>query len=642
VVKDYLLCTLFYCVFTLLLIVFGNAINRKNKSISENLITGYLVYSFCVAIIGIPLQVLNVPWIVFGVCMGVLWIGIGLYILYRRKYNNLAICKFQLKEYLTDNWMIYVVGAVMIFMLLFYYAGFWLGNHQDDGYYITKVATLPYSPIGGNYNYSVGTMNTGFNSYIVNTWELEASVYVKVLGVMPTLFLRLFQSAFYYFLYLNLIKWVAEIIIDKLNVKANVKMAQYVLGIVPLMCAYYIFLSDTGILVLRDGFHLNTGMFLGASFVKVFGCLLFGVVLLQFDAKKNIVQSLVYCIIISVVLISKSTIALPIIIVSGVAAGIVALWQNFEKKGKVISFALAFIYIALGIIIPNSESIQKTVKADIISTKNSLLIYPCIIIFLVSFFMREQVIYKLNAHVLLMIAMIAVPQCNDIFEECSVYDFVGGRAWSAVAYYFIILNVVYIYIILRKIHIKDFVVRIAYGLIGILSCSMMLAGFQKYGGEILPQEECKKADMRLCLSVIRHNMYFAPDSTIELGHQLEELAKEKDKKINIVMPKAVLIDGTLHFLAVSVRTFAPDVVSLSALERFNGTNNLEYKGYTQQKYDGFVAEPNETTYEELKQEIQNLNVDCIVVKNPNCGEWLEKDGYQYYATVGEYYIWNMR
>lgn len=28
------------------------------------------------------------------------------------------------------------------------------------------------------------------------------------------------------------------------------------------------------------------------------------------------------------------------------------------------------------------------------------------------------------------------------------------------------------------------------------------AGFQKYGGEILPQEECKKADMRLCLSVI--------------------------------------------------------------------------------------------------------------------------------------------
>lgn len=105
--------------------------------------------------------------------------------------------------------------------------------------------------------------------------------------------------------------------------------------------------------MLRDGFHLNTGMFLGASFVKLFGCLLFGVVLLQFDAKKNIVQSLVYCIIISVVLISKSTIALPIIIVSGVAAGIVALWQNFEKKGKVISFALAFIYIALGIIIPN-------------------------------------------------------------------------------------------------------------------------------------------------------------------------------------------------------------------------------------------------------------------------------------------------
>ena len=53
----------------------------------------------------------------------------------------------------------------------------------------------------------------------------------------------------------------------------------------------------------------------------------------------------------------------------------------------------------------------------------------------------------------------------------------------------------------------------------------MVSGFQKYGGEILPQEESKPADMKKCFSVMRHNIYFTPDSTIELGHKLEKLAK---------------------------------------------------------------------------------------------------------------------
>lgn len=145
----------------------------------------------------------------------------------------------------------------------FYFAGFWLGNHQDDGYYITKVATLPYSQIGGNFNYSVGVTSSGFNSYIVNTWELEASVYVKILGIAPTLFLRLFQSIFYYFLLLNVIKYFAESLIYKsgIEVDKEKRLAQYVVFIVPIMCTYYLCLSNSEILLLRDMFHLNTGMF---------------------------------------------------------------------------------------------------------------------------------------------------------------------------------------------------------------------------------------------------------------------------------------------------------------------------------------------------------------------------------------------
>lgn len=40
----------------------------------------------------------------------------------------------------------------------------------------------------------------------------------------------------------------------------------------------------------------------------------------------------------------------------------------------------------------------------------------------------------------------------------------------------------------------------------------------------------------------------------------------------------------------------------------------KYEGYTQQKYDGFVADPNENTYKAFKNEIKKLDADCIVTK----------------------------
>lgn len=153
-------------------------------------------------------------------------------------------------------------------MLCCGYAGVWLGNHQDDGYYITKVADLPYGRIGENINYSLGVQQQGFNAYIVNTWESEASVYVKILGVQVTLFLRFFQSIFNYFLLLNLIKAFADKLVDCLKIKVNRTITQYTSVIVLLFGMYYIFLSDTYFFRLRDMFHFNSGMFLGVSVVK--------------------------------------------------------------------------------------------------------------------------------------------------------------------------------------------------------------------------------------------------------------------------------------------------------------------------------------------------------------------------------------
>lgn len=635
--KDYLVCSVFFLCFILILYMFGKSIEREEKSVSNGLISGYLVYSFLVAIGGIIMQLLNSPWIIFEIYMGIIWLGIIVFVLCKRKKVNYF--GVGLKTYIAENWVIYGVCMVLVFMMCFYYAGFWLGNHQDDGYYITKVATLPYSQIGGNYNYSVGVKATGFNTYIVNTWELEASVYVKILGVVPSLFLRLFQSAFYFFLYSNLIKLIAEKITENLSWKVNAKYLQYPTVIIVLMSAYYIALADYKILNLRDMFHLNTGMFLGATMVKLFGVGVFVLFYLKFQEKKDNLKLLCGGIISCVVLMSKSTIALPIILVVVMAGVVVFCWDKWENKGKIISCIIISIYLIVGIILPNKKSIESVIQGDWIRTIDSIVILPCVIIFLCSFLLREKIIYKLNIHMILMVVLVMTPQLNDWFENFSVYEFVAGRAWSAIVYYFIVLNMVYLFILLDRIKMKKIIVSEIGILIWMVCLMVSVVGFKMCGGEIMPQAEHKKADMRKCFSVMRHNIYFIPDSTISLGYTLEDLAKKEEKKMYVIMPKAVYDNDAIHFPAVSVRTFAPDIVSLSALERYGGSENTNFSKYTQQKYDAFVSNPNKETFDELKKETRRLPVNCIVVQNYACKEFLEKAGYTYYSVVENYYIW---
>ena len=69
--KEYLICSVFWCIFTLMLYTFGKVIKRDSKSFSESLIWGYIVYSMLIAVVGMPMQILNLPWIVFGVYVGI-------------------------------------------------------------------------------------------------------------------------------------------------------------------------------------------------------------------------------------------------------------------------------------------------------------------------------------------------------------------------------------------------------------------------------------------------------------------------------------------------------------------------------------------------------------------------------------------
>lgn len=638
--KDYLICTIFWMFLTILLYMFGKAISKKERNVSFSFVIGYVVYSFLVAIVGIPVQLMNLPWIVFSVYMGILWCAIIVVIVYAAKKKNKKYT-FNVRVYIKENYFLYIVCAIVIFMSAFYYAGFWLGNHLDDGYYITKIVTLPYTQMGGNYNYPVGVSNTGFNSYIVNTWEAEASVYVKVLGVIPTLFLRLFQSAFYIFLFANVMKVLVEEVVKAGEFKLSKSIPQYVTMIIPLFCTYYIYLNKEHILCLRDMFFLQSGMFLGATMTRLCGICLFMIAYLEYGISKKAIYMISSYVMIAVVLISKSTIALPIILIVIVSSGSVWLICEYGKKGVIIVGGLGIIYLMMGILLPNSENVELTVKNDVINSLHSSVLYFFILFFVFSFFMKNKLVYKLNAQLFLMILLILLPKVNNVFELLSVYDFVGGRAWSTLIYYFIILNTIYFCWIIYTFIKKEIIIKSVCIVMCTTSIGSSVYGFQKYGGEILPANPEKKADLKNCLRVIKGNKYFIPNSTIFLGEKLEELSNETERKLCVIMPNMVIDNDTLHSLSVSVRAFAPDIISASAIGRYYVNDGSKLSEYKQINYDQFVAYPDENTMNALEDELEGIGVNCIVTQSSNYKEWFDQMGYSFYSSTedGRYYIW---
>ncbi len=637
--REYIICTVFWLLFTCFIYLLGRVVTNGKKSETQSLITGYLVYSFPVAAGGMITQFVNIPWIYFAIYIGVIYLVFIVYILYSLRKKTVSLFQNNIWQYIKENWVIYVSMCVFAGMLFFYYKGFWLGNHLDDGYYITKVATLPYTTSGYATNYAVGAANAGFDSYILGTWELEASVYVKLLGVKPTLYLRLFQSIFNYFLFLNVTKGFAENILRKLKFQIHSSLVQYPVAITLLFGNYYIFLSETSILPLRDMFQFNTGMFLGASITKMMGIML--LLFYYLDAKKLDKKMVMGVIAIAVILISKSTIVLPLIMVITFSYFVSCLLFHYGKSQKIVAAVLVLMYISASLLFSEGTSIRATVHSDLLGILRSPVFIICVVIFVCSFFLKEKKIYQINCIMLLTVGLMVIPHVSYFFQYVSFYKFVSKRAFTTWAYTFILINSVYLCALLVKFKVKEIVVKTVYISMGAGFAILCAYGFNFSGDTLLPNEPMRETNVKYSLSVVWNNKYFIPNSTVFLGEKLEQLSKNKGEKLYVVSPEWVEIDQTTHALAVMLRTYAPDIVSVSAAGRYPVNNGTWLEEYDQSAYDQFAVNPNMQTSLELEEELENKEVNCIVVNNEQCAQWLENMGFELYdVTEDDFYsIW---
>lgn len=635
---DYIICTLFWMVFIIGIYAVGNVIIPNKEAQSVKFIAGYLVYSFFVAIGGILIQLLNIKWNIFAIYMCVLIIGMIVIIIYRKRKNEIFFTT-SLREYVQYNWFIYAMCAILCIMLLFYFRSFWYGNHLDDGYYITKVATIPID--GGNYvnNISVGVGQWTAFSYLLNTWELEASFFVKILHVTPTVFLRFFQSGFNYFVFFNCVLAFGKKITKFIEKDDDTKSLQYTLGFYLLFFVYYVYMQDKKIFFLRDMFHLNTAMYYGSSIAK----LVVIMCILMFYVQENNISIKMMAGVggISIVMISKSSIVLPILVVTIVASCITWLLQNSDKHKKWLGVAIGILYIGLGIVIPGDGGIQQEVYTYVKLMIESPVMWICVLVFTISFSIKDKVVYRLNSILVISGAMIVIPQVNDVFEKCSVYGFVGGRAWSMWVYTFVVLNVIYSYILLRKI-CKENIVKGLYIAITCVMTILLLYGFKTDGGELFVTDKMPATtSLKESLNVILHNRKFIPNSTIELGKELEKITNDSGNQLYVLSPKWAGIDGTAHSLAIQLRTFSPSIISVSAIERYPVDLDCELYGYDQSVYDEFNGQPSDKTLEPLKEAIEKYKINCYVTQNKDCGKYLKKIGFKEEKPIqdGVYYVW---
>lgn len=636
---DYVACTAFWVVFTLMIYALGNVLIRNEEGQAVKFVAGYLSYSFFVAIGGIIIQFLNISWNVFAVYMVLLLVGIITVILVSKKKSG-KIFSNTLNEFVSCYWFIFALTAFLCVVLLFYFRSFWYGNHLDDGYYLTKVATVAHD--GGDYkkNYAVGMGNWTGASYLINTWELEASFFVNVLRVTPSVFLRFFQSGFNYFVFFNCSMAFGEkIVVGLKREKIDTKVLQYVGGVFLVFFVYYVYMQDTKFFFLRDVFHLNTAMYYGASIAKltVVMCMLLFFINEEFIGWKMVIGVVG----ISLVMMSKSSIVLPVLVIVILSSCITWLFESHDKRMKIMAAIIIIVTIGVGILLPGNSGSQNEVYTYVHLMIKSPVIWVCMIIFLVSFRLRERVVYRLNAIMIISGILIVVPEINDIFETFAVYGFVAGRAWSMWIYTFVVMCAFYSFIILNKV-LKKRILKWGYIFIALGMSALVLHGFETDGKELYVTDQMPaKTSLKDDIQILIHNRKFLPNATIELGEELEKTSEKTGEQLYVLSPRWAVVNDAAHSLSIQLRTVAPSVISVSAVERYEVDKNCELYGYDQSKYDEFTYDPNAQTLDALEVEIEKYNINCIVVQNENCGEYLEKIGFREEKTIaqGTYLVW---
>ena len=219
------------------------------------------------------------------------------------------------------------------------------------------------------------------------------------------------------------------------------------------------------------------------------------------------------------------------------------------------------------------------------------------------------------------------PIINNLFEKLSVYDFVAARASTTYMYTFVIVAMIYVYLFINKFKYSKKIIIPIYLVATMMLSLVSLYSYNNYNGKLLTSYK-----------IMYNNRKIIPDSTIMLGNKLSDLADDVEEEINMIMPEGVMVDGHLHSIAIIIRSFAPEIRSISAIGRFKVSEGNDFSNFTsddQAKLDAFITNPTKENKHNLKILLEEYPINCIVLPTAEDNEYLYEIGFDSYTKFSD-------
>ena len=624
---DYFIGAIALIIFSIFMYLLGNSITKNKNGFAMDFVIGYIVYSFCSALVLVPIQIIKLSWWFAFSYELLLFLGCIVFIFFSLKTKRIQLSVEKVKTLIKDNYFLVLITLLLFIVYLLQFDLIWINNHLDDGYYLTKIATLPYleEPFSTNYSTGLIDSSSAFDSYLLSSYELENSIFLYILHIDPVIYCRVILNIFNYFLAACTISAFAQTILSNIKVCSN-RHIQYFSIILLLFAFEYLFLERYGLLVVRDAWQFNSAMWYGSSISRMLGLMWILIIFLPVSkiTIKEILEALALC----VVLISKSAIAVPLLFVGGLSILGTDLFFSDSKKRIFSTSLLLLAIIIVGFLIPNNSVSNEAVLNLLISNKKSIIIYGSILFFLLGAikYWNYIIIRKLIIVILFSLLLIIVPQINDSFEMLSQYSFVAMRFVSSLIYTFVIIAFIFFILFIKQINsilYKGFIVVS----LGALFLGAIISTIPAYGN---PLNVWK---------IMKDNYHIMPNSTIELSKVLGEYTEDS---LNVLGPDWVTIDNHRHALSVMLRVYAPNIVSVSAIPRFGVSEGNEFSSFGQEQqniYNSFAINPNKDTYSQLSSLLGTYPVNCIVFNSDCFSDYAAQSGFKLYATTDMYYIY---
>ena len=402
---DYISGLLFLIWMIALSYLFGFSI-RKEHNFSTNLITGYIGYSFIIGLGLMVIELFDVPWMFALIYFFLTIIFILFYIIYSIKKNKLKITKEDIKNLFQENYFLFIIVLILMFISVISFSVYWLNNHLDDGYYLSKIVKMPYLDTPYSYDYPVNCYAKSMLSYRINTWELESSIYVYLLKINVFVYCRLFLNFFNYLLFCSTISLFTTKIYKKLNLSNDrFKFIQYIPIVIIFFATNMNTVYQIGFMHLIDHWQFVTAMYFGSSIPRTMGILWIMMTFVEND--KITIKDIFKLFMISVVLMSKSSIALPIIVLTSVTLYFII---NFNKERKVIFLLIPLlIYVVVGIILPNNLGIQSEIYSLLTQNVKTLPFLVSLVVLVISFTFRNSFVNRINFTLIFIFALMMIP-----------------------------------------------------------------------------------------------------------------------------------------------------------------------------------------------------------------------------------------